>query len=286
MVAEIQEITSLKSPPPGWKPRASRDGQAAPHPSRNPRSKTTSGGPREDAEPTADLPTLTLGISRLPTTCTQCGSAFLMSQPPLGSDRRGMVTCNACGRQVCWLRADIGATRGPATGAPPATTAPLPRTLRPVIQTRFRREEGCGPACSVLYGHDPTTHRDYGYKLATKKIEAPPTGVVRTGILSFDFDTLDVRVSGQVVHLTATETRILACLAGRIGKLVTRFDLVEAAWSLEQAELWHGPRVSPNTALGSYLGRMRANLGAAGSLIETVPARGLILRAVPPPAKD
>src|SRR5262245_2173914 len=171
MVAERREITSLRQPPEGvtWEP------DPAPE-ARRRRLRTHHRhfhlehngpywpGPRADATSTADLPTLTPGLSSLPTSCQQCGSALLSTEPPLGEHRRGLVSCGGCGQQLCWLAPPLVTTRSRphldtvSSEATRACDEPVTPTLRRVLSGRFTTTPGCGPACSIAYGHDAATH--------------------------------------------------------------------------------------------------------------------------------
>jgi hypothetical protein len=287
-VAEIREMTSLKRAPDGWEPRGSRDGQA-PHPAFNSRSKPTGDGPREDAEPTADLPTLTPGISGLPTTCTRCGSAFLLRQPPLGSDRRGMVTCNTCGRQVCWLRPGITARLGPNTASPTpgalrATTAPPARTPRPRIRDgRFERLDGCGALCTAEYGHDARTHELHGMDRVLADLAARRTGRAATGRLVVDFDMDCVMLDGRELALPGRHRALLLLLADRLGATI-RYDAVVAGlWGAAALSAADGGEMHHLRVL---VARVRTRLGPAADLVQTVYDLGLRLRADPPIATE
>lgn len=286
MVAEPQQITSLNKPPEGWEWQPGRRDWGATHPAYNGMDKRPGqNGPRPDAEPTDALPELTPGISRLPTSCTHCGSGLLNAEEPLGEHQRGMLSCGGCGRQVCWLLRSISPSRRPSVTS--AADPPTPPRSAPIghragavaVQGRFNRTPACASACSIVYGHDPALHEGYGFRQAEEQARVKPTGAVRTGILTFDFDTLETRVNGQPIRTTPSDTKILAVLAASLGTLVTRFELVERAWDRAQADLWTRP---PASVIGTHLTRLRQTLGPAADLIQTVPGRGLILRKVPP----
>jgi two-component system, OmpR family, response regulator len=68
-------------------------------------------------------------------------------------------------------------------------------------------------------------------------------------------DPSELTVSGGTVtlSLTPTEFRLLAALAARVGKAVSRSELVRTAWP-------HGAIVQDNT-LDVYIGRLRRKLG-------------------------
>ena len=112
--------------------------------------------PQQRARPSgwhAQLPTLVLGRDQAPRSCAACGSAFLSSEPPLGSRIQGQVGCETCGRTLAWL------APGPRSSFPvsrPAVPPPLPLSPSPVVRSilvvrriavgRWERTETCGPA--------------------------------------------------------------------------------------------------------------------------------------------
>ena len=246
-------------------------------------------GPRFDAEPTNELPTLTPGISTLPTSCQRCGSRFLNVEPPLGEHERGMITCGRCSRQLCWLKATVPtcALQMPyvAVTARPAVIrdAVVSPLVRPIIEARFKREPGCGQACSIVYGHDPATHEAYGRRQALREIEVRPAGIVRTGDLVVDFDTETVMVAGRDANLTPTETAIVLHLAGRLGTLCPYAEIIAAVWGHESNMLWSMSRrqLHAQNTLRTNIDRTRGKLGAASRLIQTARTRGYLLSYEP-----
>lgn len=273
------EMSSLQRAPDG---RVWSVGAARPPASTSSKLPASRGGPRADAQPTADLPTLTLGLSILPTSCPHCSSGMLNREPPLGQHTRGLLTCEACGRQLAWLRAErqitapLRASAGPVMARQAPSTAFQPDDrLRRVAPGSFRQLDGCGPACGKAFGHDPTTHEQYGRAANLVEVEGTPRGVVRTGLLTVDFDLNRVEVDGIETSLSATERGLLLALAGKPGVLVPHGDLIRQVWS-------HAPDKADYHGLRIHMSRLRGKLGPAASRIETVKGVGYRLRIEPP----
>lgn len=85
--------------------------------------------------------------------------------------------------------------------------------------------------------------------------------------LSFDPSQLTVSARAVTQALTPTEFRLLAALAGRIGKALSRRELVGAAWP-------HGAIVQDNT-LDVYIARLRRKLRAIPGAPEITTIHGL-----------
>jgi two-component system, OmpR family, response regulator len=80
---------------------------------------------------------------------------------------------------------------------------------------------------------------------------APENGVEVSGV-ELDASDLSVSRDGITQSLTPTEFRLLAALAGRVGKAVSRNELIRTAWP-------HGAIVHDNT-LDVYVARVRRKL--------------------------
>jgi two-component system response regulator MprA len=95
---------------------------------------------------------------------------------------------------------------------------------------------------------------------------------IRAGRLELDPADRTVRGGTETVALTPTEFRLLAALAGRRGKALTRIELVRAAWP-------HGAIVHDNT-LDVYIARLRRKLRSLADAPElsTVHGTGYRLR--------
>ena len=99
----------------------------------------------------------------------------------------------------------------------------------------------------------------------------PGGDVVRHGPLVVDIRTHRVTVSGAEVYLTPKEFDILELLAADPGRVVTRQEILEAAWDAH----WYGP----TKVLDVHMASLRRKLGLPG-LIETVYGRGFRLGEV------
>lgn len=239
-------------------------------------------GPRADAVPADRLMTIVYGSENEPTSCTGCGGRLLDRQPPLGPDVRGMVTCTTCSQQVCWLAAPLPSSVRPVPG--PGLSPVQPEPIRPAerISGRFNRQPGCGPACSIAYGHNADVHEAYGRHVMLAELKAKRTGVVRTGPMTVDFDTLVVTLGAEKIDLTPTETSIVVTLAQSLGAVKRSLEIVEAVWGGHAAmQAGSGPH-DPRHALRVNMGRLRAKLGTASSLIKTRINVGYMLVAEPP----
>ncbi len=96
----------------------------------------------------------------------------------------------------------------------------------------------------------------------------PEGEVIRHGPLTVDMRTRRVSVAGTEVPLTPKEFDILECLALDPGRVVTRQEILEAAWDSH----WYGP----TKVLDVHMAALRRKLGRPG-LIETVYGRGFRL---------
>jgi DNA-binding response OmpR family regulator len=94
--------------------------------------------------------------------------------------------------------------------------------------------------------------------------------VLKVADLEIDGDAMTVRCRGDLVHLTATEFRLLAVLARNAGVVRTRPLLLEAVWEYS----WLGD----TRLVDVHVQRLRAKLGS--TLIETV--RGVGYKIVRP----
>ncbi len=91
------------------------------------------------------------------------------------------------------------------------------------------------------------------------------------GALTIDLGAHEVRVDGEPVELTPTEFKLLLTLAERKGRVQARAHLLQAVWDA-------APDIQTRT-VDMHVQRLRAKLGEAGELIETVRGFGYRLRA-------
>lgn len=102
-------------------------------------------------------------------------------------------------------------------------------------------------------------------------IVTSPARIVKTGALAIDLDALTVAVGGREIHLTPNERRIVLLLANRAGQIVPAHEIVAEVWGPEYVV---GTLTAYANTLRAHLNRCRPKLGAAGSLVETLPGFG------------
>jgi two-component system phosphate regulon response regulator PhoB len=95
--------------------------------------------------------------------------------------------------------------------------------------------------------------------------------ILRGGPITVDVDAMRVAVDGEEVQLTPTEYRLLISLLERRGRVQSRQQLLESAWDIHV-------RIETRT-VDMHVQRLRAKLGAAGHLIETVRGFGYRFRS-------
>lgn len=93
------------------------------------------------------------------------------------------------------------------------------------------------------------------------------------GPLEIDTAAHVVRVDGEPVDLTPTEFKLLLTLAERRGRVQGRAHLLQTVWDA-------APDIQTRT-VDMHVQRLRAKLGVAGDLVETVRGFGYRLRAAP-----
>ena len=100
----------------------------------------------------------------------------------------------------------------------------------------------------------------------------PAAGEILTiGPIEMDRAAHRVQVDGQPVDLTPTEYKLLLILAERRGRVQARATLLETVWEA-------APDIQTRT-VDMHIQRLRAKLGPAGDLIETVRGFGYRLQA-------
>ncbi|MCY7380096.1 MAG: response regulator transcription factor [Gemmatimonadaceae bacterium] len=97
------------------------------------------------------------------------------------------------------------------------------------------------------------------------------TDTLVVGPLEIDTAAHVVRVSGLPVELTPTEFKLLLTLAERRGRVQARAHLLQTVWDA-------APDIQTRT-VDMHVQRLRAKLGIAGDLVETVRGFGYRLRA-------
>jgi two-component system phosphate regulon response regulator PhoB len=101
----------------------------------------------------------------------------------------------------------------------------------------------------------------------TARQEKPPQQgkLLRSGQLTVDPITHDVRGDGELLALRPLEFKLLATLLGEPGRVYSRKELLELVWDIE-----HGSERTVDV----HVRRLRMNLGAWADQIETVPGFG------------
>jgi len=112
-----------------------------------------------------------------------------------------------------------------------------------------------------------------------RRLRAPAASaggaVLRVGPIAIDRAAHKVAVDGEPVELTRIEYRLLLLLAERHGRVQSRPQLLEHVWEA-QADI-------QTRTVDMHVQRLRAKLGTAGELLETV--RGFGYRLEPDPAE-
>ena len=110
-----------------------------------------------------------------------------------------------------------------------------------------------------------------------RRLGSPPVtagSTLTAGPISIDRSAHRASVAGAELSLTATEYKLLLTLAERRGRVQARAHLLETVWEA-------APDIQTRT-VDMHVQRLRAKLGPAGELIETVRGFGYRLR-VPQP---
>jgi two-component system phosphate regulon response regulator PhoB len=99
----------------------------------------------------------------------------------------------------------------------------------------------------------------------------PQKRVLRAGPIEIDTEAFIVRVGGNEVTLALLEYRLLCYLVEGAGRVRTREELLRRVWEY--------PRDSDSRTIETHVKRLRAKLGDAGDMIETVRSVGYRMRA-------
>ena len=103
-----------------------------------------------------------------------------------------------------------------------------------------------------------------------RSVPAEASATLTLGQLKIDTAAHVVRVAGEAVELTPTEYKLLLLLAERKGRVQDRAHLLESVWEA-------APDIQTRT-VDMHVQRLRAKLGVAGDMIETVRGFGYRLR--------
>jgi two-component system phosphate regulon response regulator PhoB len=95
--------------------------------------------------------------------------------------------------------------------------------------------------------------------------------MLRGGAVTVDLNAMRVVVGSEGIDLTPTEYRLLVTLLERRGRVQSRQQLLEDAWDIHA-------RIETRT-VDMHVQRLRAKLGEAGGMIETVRGFGYRYKA-------
>jgi two-component system phosphate regulon response regulator PhoB len=99
----------------------------------------------------------------------------------------------------------------------------------------------------------------------------PQKRLLKAGPIEIDTEAFIVRVDGREVTLALLEYRLLCYLVEGAGRVRTREELLRRVWEY--------PRDSDSRTIETHVKRLRAKLGDAGEMIETVRSVGYRIRA-------
>ncbi|HEX3392490.1 MAG TPA: response regulator transcription factor [Solirubrobacteraceae bacterium] len=148
------------------------------------------------------------------------------------------------------------------------------------------RTRGCYAPVLFLTARDALTDRLSGFRSGGDDYVTKPfdieevaariwalirrsSGSAATSIAGLEFDPTQLTIScgGSTQSLTPTEFRLLAALAGQVGKAISRSELISIAWP-------HGAIVHDNT-LDVYVARLRRKLRAFSKAPSITTVHGL-----------
>jgi two-component system phosphate regulon response regulator PhoB len=110
-------------------------------------------------------------------------------------------------------------------------------------------------------------------KAVLRRLQAPGLAggqLLKAGPITLDRSAPSVSVDGEPVELTPIEFRLLLLLLERRGRVQSRPQLLESVWQAQ-------PDIQTRT-VDMHVKRLRAKLGRAGALIETVRGFGYRIR--------
>jgi two-component system phosphate regulon response regulator PhoB len=147
-----------------------------------------------------------------------------------------------------------------------------------ILETLRSRKETRSTPVIILTARGEEADRLKGFELGADDYIAKPFSprelvmrVLRAGALTIDVDANRVTVDGTDVDLTPKEFQLLLCLLERRGRTQSRRGLLESVWDTT-AEI-------ETRTIDMHIGRLRAKLGTARDMIETVRGFGYRFRA-------
>ena len=151
-------------------------------------------------------------------------------------------------------------------------TAALPVIMLTARNTEYDRVEGLDA------GADDYISKPFGMmelvarvRAVLRRAEPKPLGSIQAGPLTICPERHEVRVAGEPVTLTYKEFLLLQLLAENLELVLTREVLLDRIWGLGAER--------ENRTLDVHIRTLRAKLGQAGSMIQTVRGVGYRLSA-------
>ncbi len=160
-----------------------------------------------------------------------------------------------------------------------------PTTANMAILTLTARTEEVDRVRGLTLGADDYLTKPFSPQELTlrvgailRRLRAPAalqTDILKIGPIHIDRGAHEVIIAGEIVELTPTEYKLLSTLVERRGRVLGRTLLLETVWDA-------APDIQTRT-VDMHVQRLRAKLGDAGDMIETV--RGFGYRINPGLAK-
>lgn len=158
-----------------------------------------------------------------------------------------------------------------------------PRTANIAVLTLTARREEPDRVRGLTLGADdyltkPFSPQELTLRVAAilRRLRAPENvraDVLRIGAVQVNRGAHEVRVDDALVDLTPTEYKLLLTLAERKGRVLARTLLLETVWEA-------APDIQTRT-VDMHVQRLRAKLGDAGDMIETVRGFGYRINVAP-----
>lgn len=151
---------------------------------------------------------------------------------------------------------------------------------RPIIMLTAKREEA-DRVVGLELGADDYVTKPFSVrellarvKARLRSLETPPVeeGIIRLRTLSIDLERFEVRVADKEIALSSREFQFLKLLAQAHGRVLSRDQLLEAVWGVDNAS-----EIDSRT-VDQHVARLRKKLGPEGHRVVTVKNAGYKLQ--------
>jgi two-component system, OmpR family, phosphate regulon response regulator PhoB len=122
-------------------------------------------------------------------------------------------------------------------------------------------EEATTIPCAGLPGKENESRQMIGFGVEESD------KIISIGDLAINISRHQVSVNGREISLTATEFKILVCLAERLGRVQSRDNIIDAVWNYATD---YDHYMSETRTIDTHIKRLRQKLGDAGNLIKTI----------------